>query len=85
MKLKVTKTFIRGYRSLPARIQEKTDKQLERLLENQYYPSLRTRKMEGHQDIWEGTISKQYKFTYQIREDFYILRKIGTHQIYNNP
>ena len=37
------------------------------------------------QDIWEGRITKGYRFTFQVRQDTYLLRRIGTHDILAAP
>ena len=85
MKLARTARFARDFRSLPTDIQRRAAKQLQLLLNNPRHPSLRIKKMEGAQDIWEGRISKIYRFTFQVRHDTYILRRIGTHDILGTP
>lgn len=85
MKLVFTKPFINAYRALPQRIQRLTDKQLELLLTNPKHPSLKIKKMRGPRDIWEGRITGNYRFTFQIRGDTYILRKLGAHSILRIP
>jgi mRNA-degrading endonuclease RelE of RelBE toxin-antitoxin system len=85
MKLVFTKTFVWDYRKLPQDIQELTDKQLGLLLSNAKHPSLNLKKMKDPRDIWEGRITLSYRFTFQIVEDVYVLRKVGTHDILRNP
>jgi len=85
MKLAFTKTFVRDYRKLPQDIQQLTDKQLGLLLSNPRHPSLNLKKMQDPRDIWEGRITLSYRFTFQIIEDTYILRKAGTHDVLKNP
>lgn len=85
MKLSFTKTFIRDYRKLPQDIRELTDKQLGLLLSNPKHPSLNLKKMKDPRDIWEGRITLSYRFTFQIAEDAYILRQVGTHDVLRNP
>ena len=85
MKLLFTKTFIRDYRKLPQRIQKTADKQLELLLTNRNHPSLNIKKMQDPRNIWEGRVTESYRFTFQIKEDTYIMRKIGTHDILKKP
>ena len=58
MKLARTSRFVRDFQSLPTDIQRRAAKQLQLLLDNPRHPSLRIKKMEGSQDIWEGRISK---------------------------
>jgi mRNA-degrading endonuclease RelE of RelBE toxin-antitoxin system len=85
MKLLLTKTFVRDYRKLPQDIQELTDKQLGLLLSNPKHPSLNLKKMQEPRDIWECRITISYRFTFQIADGAYILRKAGTHDVLRNP
>ncbi len=55
------------------------------LLENPRHPSLRIKKMEDPRQIWEASITKSYRFTFQIQRDTYLLRRIGTHDILKTP
>jgi mRNA-degrading endonuclease RelE of RelBE toxin-antitoxin system len=77
--------FTRDFAALPAAIQERAEKKLALFLENPRHPSLQTKKMEGQSDIWEGRITDDYRFTFQIEGDLYKLRRIGTHDILRNP
>jgi len=85
MKTETTRPFDRDYADLPEKIKDQADKQLTRLLSNPRHPSLRLKKMEGYTGIWEGRISRAYRFTFQIEGDTYLLRRIGTHNILKNP
>lgn len=85
MKIETTKPFDKDYAKLPQEIKERADKKFVLLLKNPRHPSLRIRKIEGHPTIWEGSITKSYRFTFQIVDDTYILRRIGTHDILRTP
>lgn len=85
MELHFTKSFENDYRVLPSSAQKQLDQKLVYLLENPRHPSLRTKKMEGQHDIWEGRISKYWRFTFAISNNKYILRRAGTHDILRNP
>ena len=85
MKLLFTKTFVRDYRKLPQDIQELTDKQLGLLLSNPKHPSLNVKKMKDPREIWEARITMSYSLTFQVAENTYILRKVGTHDVLRNP
>jgi len=61
------------------------NKQLIFLLENPGHPSLNLPLIRGTNGIWEGYIDYQYRFTFQIEGDFYLLRKVGTHDIIKKP
>ncbi len=85
MKLRFTKPFIKRYRKLPQQIQEIANKQLGLLLSNPQHPSLNIKKMNDPRGIWEGRVTQHYRFTFQIENDIYILRKVGTHDLLKNP
>ena len=85
MKLLFTRTFVKNYRELPKRIQNATDKHLEYLLPDPEHPSLNIKKMKDPREIWEGRVTDSYRFTFQIEEDLYILRKVGSNDILKNP
>ena len=84
MKLLFTRTFIKNYRKLSKRIQSATDKQLEYLLSDPEHPSLNIKKMKDPREIWEGRVTESYRFTFQIQEDTYVFRKVGSHDILKN-
>lgn len=85
MKVVFEPRFLRDYASLPSAIQRQTDRQIKRLLENPRYPSMRIKKMEGQEHIWEARVTKNYRFTFQVKEDTLVLRRIGTHDILRTP
>jgi len=85
VKIFFSKPFARDYGKLPKQIQTAVDKQIELLLSNPGHPSLNTKKMNDPRDIWEGRITKSYRFTYRIEWDAYVLRRVGTHDVLKNP
>jgi len=85
MNFRTEKTFDRDYARLPRNLQERVKKQLALLLENPHHPSLKTQKMKGRPDIWEGRINQDYRFTFKIEGQTYRLRRVGTHEIYRRP
>lgn len=85
MTLYATEKFKKQYQKLPEAIQEQAQKQLGFLLSNPHHPSLNVKKMKDPRNIWEGRVTAAYRFTFQIEDDLYILRTIGTHDTLNNP
>lgn len=73
--------FKRDYKSLPIEIQKKVDSQLKLLLSNPRHPSLRVKKLAGIKRIWYARVTRDYRMTFQIEEDTYILRRVGVHDI----
>jgi mRNA-degrading endonuclease RelE of RelBE toxin-antitoxin system len=84
-KIQTTRPFDEDYNALPESIKDRADKQFVLLLENPYHPSLQIKKIKGHPNIWEGRITKNYRFTFQISGEIYILRRIGPHDILKTP
>lgn len=84
-KLRVLSTFKKDYKKLPGEIRDKVDKQLKLLVENPRHPSLNLHQIRGTKGIWEGYVDYQYRFTFEIEEDFYVLRKAGPHKIIRKP
>lgn len=88
MKLQWADRFGNDYGNLPAHVQRQADRKLKLLLINPRHPSLHTKKMQGapgEQGIHEARVSTTYRFTFQIVGDTYLLRRIGTHEIYRAP
>ena len=85
MKIQTTKPFDEDYKNLPEAIKERADKQFVLLMENPLHPSLRIKKIKGLQNIWEGRVTKSYRFTFQISGEIYLFRRIGTHTILKTP
>ncbi len=85
MRILSTKPFDRDYEALPKRIKDLARGKLALLLENPRHPSLRVKKMEDPRQIWEGSITASYRFTFQIQGTTYLLRRIGTHDILKTP
>mgnify|MGYP001619375048 FL=1 len=85
MKITTTRRFDTEYASLASTLKKMIDRKLRLFQENSRHPSLHTKKMEGHNNIWEGRITKKSRFTFHIQEDYCILRSIGTHDILKTP
>ena len=85
MEIKPSPHFVQDYKNLPPLLRKRTDEKLKLFLNNPQHPSLGLKKMKGFPDIWEGRITKNYRFTFQIQEKTYILRRIGTHDILKQP
>jgi len=85
MKLLTTKPFEEDYAALPETIKNLTNCKLALFLQNPRHPSLRIKKMENPREIWEGRITKSYRFTFQVSGDTYLLRRIGAHDNLRTP
>lgn len=80
MEIKITEHFEAGYHRLPDEIRQRARKQIALLVENLKHPSLGVKKIKGEKDIWEARVTRDYRLTFQIGENTYILRKIGKHE-----
>lgn len=74
-----TQRFKKQYQKLPQHIQRLTNQKLGFLLENFNHPSLKVKKYKGEKGIWEASITKNYRLTFHIEGDTYVLRQVGTH------
>jgi len=79
MKITQSDSFKRDYKKLPEKVKEQTDKALQLLATNLSHPSLRAKKIKSKENIWEARVTKDYRFSFEIRGDTYILRRIGKH------
>lgn len=61
--------FKKAFVGLPAEIQTKALKALELFGKNQRHPSLRIKKMEGRDGIWEARVDLKYRFTFHYEKD----------------
>ena len=85
MEIRPTALFFRDYEQLPRRIQASLDKKLVCLAENLRHPSLRAKKMEGYENVWEARITRGYRFTFSKDESGYFIRRAGSHDILRRP
>lgn len=91
MKFRRLSSFKEDLEALPKEIREKAREKFKLFKANQNHPSLRIKKMKGHEDIWEGHVTQEYVFTFHWDEDvdtgeaIAVFRHIGTHKIYKNP
>ena len=76
-----TKRFKKEYKALPKEIKKTFDEKLSLLLNNVSHPSLRVKRIQGTKDRWEGSITMNYRFTFQFDENTILFRTIGTHDI----
>ena len=90
MRIVRTEQFKADFKKLPDQINRRAEKAFRFFVENARHPSLRTKKMEGQFDhegrnIWEARVTKNYRFTFAIEGDTYILYRIGSHDIERRP
>jgi hypothetical protein len=79
MRLFYTERFRQSYADAPAGIQKRCDKQLAFLAQDLRHPSLRAKKYDETQNIWQGRISQSWRFYFMIEEDTYYLLDLMPH------
>ena len=79
MKFRYSSHFKRNYKSLPENIRKKFRKQANYLLSNFYYPSLRAKKYDKEEGIWQARVDKNYRFYFLIEKNAYFLLDIKLH------
>lgn len=79
MLIRLTDGAIKQYRSLPKQLQKKVDKQFSYLIEDFRHPSLKVKKYQGFENLWQGRIDKNYRFYFHVVEPHYIIVSIINH------
>ena len=86
MAIIITDRFRKAFQKLPPGIQSKVKKALRLLAENPRHPSLRVRKIQGVNHIYEGRVDQKYRFSFQFEGDDKILRNVDNHdECLKNP
>ena len=67
------------YHSAPPLIQKAFDKQVRMLAGNLLHPSLRAKKFDETNDIWQARVNKDWRFFFQIIDDTYVIVRIIPH------
>ncbi len=86
MKIIRADSFKKDYQQLPLHVRKIFEKKIRLFVENIHHPSLRVKKMQGHENRWEASITMFYRFTFEIHNDYYLFRRIGPHDnVLKNP
>jgi mRNA-degrading endonuclease RelE of RelBE toxin-antitoxin system len=79
MTVRFTQRADKDYAALSATVRRAFGKQLVFLLENPRYPSLRAKKLEGHDDLWQARVNRSWRFYFKIERDEYAIIAIVPH------
>lgn len=79
MLVNFSKKAIRDYENLPTNLKKTVDKQFNFLLKSLNHPSLRAKKYDEVQNIWQGRISGSWRFYFQIHINTYEIITIIRH------
>ena len=79
MRLEYTDRFQRAYNDLTDQDAERVKKALRLLAENPRHPSLRVKRMQGTDQIWEASASLSIRLTFEMHGELIVLRNVGAH------
>ena len=79
MPVELSKRFVRAYDRLSPQVQERVKRAIRLLDENWRHPSLRTKRLSGHRDIFYAHVDRNHHLTYERRDDLLTLRNVGPH------
>jgi mRNA interferase RelE/StbE len=79
MNIRRASSFERSYNKAPQEIQQAFDKQVQFLLENLRHPSLRAKKYDEGQDLWQARVTKDWRFYFTIVDDTYYIIQLRRH------
>ena len=71
--------FVRQLKKMPRVVEEKFYKQLTYLLTDIRHPSLRAKKFDETQGIWQARVDDHFRFYFQIDGDTYVIVNILPH------
>jgi hypothetical protein len=79
MRFFYTERFRRSYADAPLPVQKQCDKQLTLLAQDFRHPSLRCKKYDEGQEIWQARVNAGWRFYFKIIEDACYLLEIIPH------
>ena len=79
MRLVFSKRFDRSLRDAPQAVQRAFWKQSELLLLDSRHPSLRAKKYEGVDKLWQARVTRDWRFYFTVDQDAYNLVDITAH------
>ena len=80
-KLKFTKSFEKSLKKLTGQEQKMVAQKLQILTENPFYPSLRTKKVQGIENVFEMSVNMNIRILWKYDGDIIIvLLDIGHHK-----
>lgn len=78
--------FKNNYAKLNDEIKKKVKAKLKLMSENPMHPSLRTKRVQGTENIFEASINMNVRMTWQYVESGILLRNVGEHdETLKNP
>jgi len=79
MQIRFTERADKDYAKLPADVRKAFQKQIGFLLANLQHPSLRAKKYDEANDIWQGRVNRNWRFYFAVRGNEYVILSIIPH------
>jgi mRNA interferase RelE/StbE len=79
MKIHYSDKFRENVEKLPQDIKKLLRNKLEIMIDNPRHPSLRSKKIQGQENIFEASVTMGIRITWQYTDDGILLRNIGDH------
>lgn len=79
MKLRFHPRIVEQLADAPSSVRRAFDKQVALLAENLRHPSLRAKKYDEANDIWQARVSRDWRFYFKIEGDTYRLIDMIAH------
>jgi len=79
MKLRFHPRIAAQLADAPSAVRKAFDKQVGLLAENLRHPSLRAKKYDEANDVWQARVTKGWRFYFQIEGETYTILSVRTH------
>jgi hypothetical protein len=79
MLIRTTRRFDRSFTHAPPAVKRAFEKQVAFLLADLQHPSLRAKKYDEAQDVWQARVNRDWRFYFCIEGDTYVLIDIKRH------
>lgn len=81
-KIAYTERFLKSFKKLTPNEQELFQTKMKIFIENNLHPSLRTKRIKGHKDLYESSINMDIRIIwFYENEELIVLVDIGNHDI----
>jgi plasmid maintenance system killer protein len=79
MNRRLSPVAVRQYAASPQIVRRAFDKQAKLLVENLHHPSLRAKKYDEANDLWQARVNRGWRFYFMIQDDAYVIVAIVPH------
>ena len=79
MELDYTRKALRQLAEMPPAARKAFYKQAELLRQNLHHPSIRAKKYDEANDVWQGRVSRSWRFYFSIEGDTYLILTVIPH------